>query len=63
MAARADGPFATAARGLYATAATSDKQLLVLSSAAHGTKLLSFGREGARARAVLRRFVTAHLGR
>jgi pimeloyl-ACP methyl ester carboxylesterase len=63
MAAERDGPFATAARGLYGAAGTRDKRLLVLSSAAHGTNLLSFGRESARARAALRRFITAHLDR
>ena len=63
VAARRDGPFATAARGLYGAAATRDKRLLVLGSAAHGSSLLSFGGEAARVRAALRGFVTAHLGR
>jgi len=45
MAAKGDGAFPAAARGLYGAAGTRDKQLLVLSSAAHGTNLLSFGRE------------------
>jgi dienelactone hydrolase len=63
MAAKGDGPFPAAARGLYGAAGTRDKQLLVLSSAAHGTNLLSFGREAGKARATLRRFVTAHLDR
>ena len=63
MAAKGDGPFPPAARGLYGAAGTRDKQLLVLSSAAHGTNLLSFGREAGKARAALRRFVTAHLDR
>ena len=63
MAAKGDGPFPAAARGLYGAAGTRDKQLLVLSSAAHGTNLLSFGREAGKARAALRRFVTAHLDR
>jgi len=62
MAARRDGPFPAAARGLYRAAATPDKRLLVLSSAAHGTNLLSFGGEAAAARAAVRRFVAAHLG-
>ncbi len=62
MAARQDGPFATAARGLYRAAGTRDKRLLVLSSAAHGTNLLRFGGEGVAARAVVRKFVEAHLG-
>lgn len=52
-----------AARGLYGATASRDKQLLVLSSAAHGTNLLNLGREGAEARAVLRSFITAHLDR
>ena len=63
MAAKGDRPFPAAARGLYGAAGTRDKQLLVLSSAAHGTNLLSFGREAGKARAALRRFVTAHLDR
>jgi pimeloyl-ACP methyl ester carboxylesterase len=63
MAARGDGSFAGVARGLYGAAATRDKQLLVLSSAAHGTNLLSFGDEAVKARATLRGFVTAHLDR
>jgi Serine aminopeptidase, S33 len=63
MAARGDGPFANAARGLYGAAGTHDKQLLVLSSAAHGTNLLSFGHEAGKARATLRGFITAHLDR
>jgi dienelactone hydrolase len=63
MAAQEDGPFPTAARGLYGAAGTRDKQLLVLSSAAHGTNLLSFGREAGKARATLRRFISAHLDR
>jgi dienelactone hydrolase len=63
MAAKGDGPFPAAARGLYGATASRDKQLLVLSSAAHGTNLLSLGREGPKARAVLRRFITAHLDR
>jgi dienelactone hydrolase len=63
VAARRDGPFASAARGLYGAAATRDKRLLVLGSAAHGSSLLSFGGEAARVRAALRGFVTAHLGR
>ena len=63
MAARRDGPFATAALGLYGAAATRDKQLLVLTSAAHGTNLLSFGPEAGKARATLRHFITAHLDR
>jgi dienelactone hydrolase len=63
MAAKGDGAFPAAARGLYGAAGTRDKQLLVLSSAAHGTNLLSFGREAGKARAALRRFITAHLGR
>jgi pimeloyl-ACP methyl ester carboxylesterase len=63
VAARLDGPFAAAARGLYAAAATGDKRLLVLGSAAHGSALLTFGEEAARVRAALRGFVTAHLGR
>ena len=63
MAARGDGPFANAARGLYGAAGTRDKQLLVLSSAAHGTNLLSFGHEAGKARATLRGFITAHLDR
>jgi dienelactone hydrolase len=63
MAARGDGPFAAAARGLYGAAGTRDKRLLVLTSAAHGTNLLSYGREGGKARAALRGFVTAHLDR
>lgn len=62
MAARADGPFAAAARGLYRAAGTRDKRLVVLSSAAHGTNMLQFGAEGVAARAVVRRFVEAHLG-
>jgi dienelactone hydrolase len=61
MAAKEDGPFAAAARGLYGAAGTRDKQLLVLSSAAHGTNMLSFGHEGGKARATLRGFITAHL--
>jgi Dienelactone hydrolase family len=61
IAARRDGPFAAAARGLYEAAATHDKHLVVLSSAAHGTNLLQFGAQGATARATLRRFVEAHL--
>lgn len=63
MAAKGDGPFPAAARGLYGATAARDKQLLVLSSAAHGTNLLNVGREGAQARAVPRRFITAHLDR
>lgn len=63
MAARQDGPFAGAARGLYGAAGTHDKQLLVLSSNAHGTNLLSFGNEGGKAQATLRGFITAHLDR
>ena len=63
MAAKGDGPFPAAARGLYGAAGTRDKQLLVLSSAAHGTNLLSFGREAGKARAALRRFITTHLDR
>ena len=63
IAARRDGPFASAARGLYGAAATRDKRLLVLGSAAHGSSLLSFGGEAVRVRAALRGFVTAHLGR
>jgi pimeloyl-ACP methyl ester carboxylesterase len=62
MAAQKDRPFADAARGLYGAAGGRDKRLLVLSSAAHGTNLLSFGGEAAAARAVLRRFVAAHPG-
>jgi pimeloyl-ACP methyl ester carboxylesterase len=61
MAARRDGPFATAALGLYGAAATRDKQLLVLTSAAHGTNLLSFGPKAGKARATMRHFITAHL--
>jgi hypothetical protein len=34
----------------------------VLSSAAHGTNLLTFGGEAVEARTALRRFVAAHLG-
>jgi dienelactone hydrolase len=63
MAAKGEGPFPAAARELYGAAGTRDKQLLVLSSAAHGTNLLSLGREAGKARAALRRFVTAHLDR
>jgi pimeloyl-ACP methyl ester carboxylesterase len=63
MAARRDGPFADAARGLFGAASTRDKQLLVLSSAAHGTNLLTFGNEGGKARVTLRGFITAHLRR
>jgi len=63
IAAKGDGPFPAAARGLYGAAGTRDKELLMLSSAAHGTNLLWFGREGGKARAVLRRFITAHLDR
>jgi hypothetical protein len=48
---------------LYGAAATRDKRLLVLGSAAHGSSLLSFGGEAAQVRAALRGFVTAHLGR
>ena len=44
-------------------AGTRDKELVMLSSAAHGTNLLQFGPEGAKARAVLRRFITTHLDR
>ena len=62
MAARRDQPFAAAARGLYRAAATSDKRLVVLSSAAHGTNLLSFGDEAVAASTAVRRFVAAHLG-
>lgn len=62
MAARGDEPFASAARGLYQAAGTHDKRLVVLSSAAHGTNLLTFGSEGAMARKTLRRFVEVHLG-
>jgi hypothetical protein len=58
-----DGPFAGAARALYGAAGTRDKQLLVLSSNAHGTNLLSFGDEGGKAQATLRGFITAHMGR
>jgi dienelactone hydrolase len=61
MAARGDEPFAGAARGLYGAAATRDKQLLLLTGDAHGTAMLQAGGEAARARAALRRFVTAHL--
>jgi dienelactone hydrolase len=62
MAARGDEPFASAARGLYGAAGTHDKRLVVLSSAAHGSNLLTFGSEGAMARKTLRRFVEVHLG-
>jgi hypothetical protein len=62
MAARGDEGFASAARGLYGAAATHSKRLVVLSSAAHGTNLLTFGSEGAVARKTLRRFVEVHLG-
>ena len=62
MAARRDGSFAIAARGLYRAAAARDKRLLVLGSAAHGSAMLSFGGEAAGARAAVRRFVSAHLG-
>jgi pimeloyl-ACP methyl ester carboxylesterase len=63
MAARLDRPFASAALGLYGAAATRDKRLLVLGSDAHGSAMLTFGQEAARARAAVRGFVTAHLGR
>jgi dienelactone hydrolase len=63
MAARGDGSFAADARGLYRAAGTREKRLLVLASAAHGTNLLSYGREGGKARAALRGFITAHLDR
>jgi hypothetical protein len=53
---------ADAARGLYGAAGSRDKRLVVLSSAAHGTNLLSLGGQAASARAVLCRFVAAHLG-
>jgi hypothetical protein len=62
MAAQKDRPFAEAARGLYGAAGGRGRRLPVLSSAAHGTNLLSFGGEAAAARAVLRRFVAAHPG-
>jgi pimeloyl-ACP methyl ester carboxylesterase len=62
MAARGDEGFASAARGLYGAAGARDKRLVVLSSAAHGTNLLTFGSEGAVARKTLRRFVAVHLG-
>ena len=58
-----DDAVAAAARGLYGAAGTRNKQLLVHTSAAHGTNLLSLGREAGKARAALRRFVTAHLDR
>jgi hypothetical protein len=48
---------------LSGAAGTRDKELLMLSSAAHGTNLLQFGPEGAKARAVLHRFITTHLDR
>jgi dienelactone hydrolase len=63
MAAKGDGPFPGAVCGLYGAAAARDKQLLILSSAAHGTNLLNLEPEGGKARAVLRRFITAHLDR
>jgi pimeloyl-ACP methyl ester carboxylesterase len=62
MAARGDEGFASTARGLYEAAGTRDKRLVVLSSAAHGTNLLTFGSEGVGARKTLRRFVVTHLG-
>jgi hypothetical protein len=55
-------PFASAARGLYGAAGTRDKRLVVLSSDAHGTNLLTFGSKGAVARKTLRRFVEVHPG-
>ena len=63
MAAREDGPFASAARALYQAASTRDKRLLVLTSDAHGTAMLQFGDEAAGARAAVRGFVTVHLDR
>ena len=62
MAARGDEGFASAARGLYGAAGTHDKRLVVLSSAAHGTNLLTNGSEGAAARKIVRKFVEVHLG-
>jgi pimeloyl-ACP methyl ester carboxylesterase len=63
MAARGDGPFPAAARGLFRAAATRDKRLLVLAGDAHGTAMLQAGAGAARARTALRGFVATHLGR
>jgi pimeloyl-ACP methyl ester carboxylesterase len=61
MAARRDGPFPAAARGLYGAAATPDKRLLVVAGRAHGAAMLQVGGDAAQARAALRGFVAAHL--
>jgi pimeloyl-ACP methyl ester carboxylesterase len=63
LAARRDEPFAGAARGLYGAAASRDKRLLLLAGDRHGTAMLQGGPEAALARAALRGFVAAHLGR
>jgi pimeloyl-ACP methyl ester carboxylesterase len=62
MAARGDEGFASAARALYKAAGTHEKRLVLLSSAAHGTNLLTYGSEGAAARKIVRAFVAVHLG-
>jgi pimeloyl-ACP methyl ester carboxylesterase len=57
-----DPPFADDARALYKAVPGHDKRLVVLEGGGHGTSLLEFGDQAARARAELDRFLAANLG-